>query len=385
MKRRQFLEALSGTALGLGVLPAFGGCAAGRNAVGFKAWAWVHGGRERTRDEWQREFQRAREAGIRAVLVSGGDTELLAPAAHAEGLEYHRWVWILNRSGDRWAQQHHPEWYTVSRNLESTLEKPPYVGYYQWVCPTREPVREYLQGIVGDIARDEAVDGVHLDYIRHSDVILPVGLWAKYGLVQDREYPEFDFCYCDVCRETFREQSGTDPLELPDPTQDVAWREFRWNSVTGVVRALADAVHAHGKPITAAVFPTPTLARQLVRQAWDQWPLDAVFPMIYHEFYEEDVPWIGTATSKGVSALPAGTPLYSGLFLPSLSPEQLAEAVHVARDAGANGVALFEMGGLTEEHAPARSTTQKRPTQVGRFVLAVSTPGPMTRRCVTGT
>ena len=315
-----------------------------------KNWTWVHGGGDVSEDEWRRRFARIRVAGIDRVLVSGGDAEVLSRAAHNEDLEFHRWIWVLNRNGDAWAKENHPEWFTIARTGQSSLEHPPYVGYYKWVCPTREPVREYLSGIVGELAGDPNIDGVHLDYIRHSDVILPIGLWSKYDLVQDREYPEFDFCYCDVCRQRFQRETGSDPLALPDPTLDVAWREFRWNTVTELVSALADSVHAHDKPITAAVFPTPSLARKLVRQAWDPWPLDAFFPMIYHEFYEEGVPWIGTATAEGVAALPADTPLYSGLYLPSLSPNELAEGVSHALSAGAAGVSLFEMGGLTDEH-----------------------------------
>ena len=146
-----------------------------------------------------------------------------------------------------------------------------------------------------------------------------MGLWEKYDLVQDREYPDFDFCYCQVCRQTFEQQSGRDPMELPDPTSDEEWRAFRWNSVTGLVEQLAATVQAEGKPISAAVFPTPSLARRLVRQAWDEWPLDAFFPMIYQRFYEEDVPWVATATAQGVAALPPATPLFSGLYLPANS------------------------------------------------------------------
>jgi uncharacterized lipoprotein YddW (UPF0748 family) len=300
--------------------------------------------------DWRRRFGRLREAGFHGVLVGGGETSTLAEAAHREGLEFHRWIWALNRSGDAWAKEKHPEWYTVSRKGESSLQVPPYVGYYQWVCPTRPGVRDYLRGIVDGLAAQPEVDGVHLDYIRHADVILPVGLWQKYDLVQDKEYPEFDFCYCDVCRSAFKDISGVDPLELPDPTADAAWREFRWNSVTGLVRVLAEAVHAKGKPISAAVFPTPSLARRLVRQAWDDWPLDAFFPMLYHNFYEKGLGWIGEATRTGVAALPADTPLYAGLYLPSLSPDELADAIEIARAGGAAGVSLFELGGLTDDH-----------------------------------
>jgi uncharacterized lipoprotein YddW (UPF0748 family) len=230
------------------------------------------------------------------------------------------------------------------------LEKPPYVGYYQWLCPSRPEVRRYLSGLVGDLARDELSDGVHLDYVRHCDVILPRALWAKYGLIQDHEMAQFDFCYCEVCRTRFRDQAGRDPLDQADPSADAEWRRFRWDSVTGLVRELARSVHAQGKPITAAVFPTPTIARALVRQAWDQWPLDAVFPMAYHSFYQEPVEWIGEAAREGVTALPADRPLYAGLYLPALTPSQMGTAITSALGGGARGVALFEMNGLSEAH-----------------------------------
>jgi len=347
MRRRDFIETLGMTAA-LAAVP--GALVGATGQPNWKSWTWVHGGDELSSDGWSRRFARLRAAGIEAVLVSGGDPRLLSALARAEGLEFHRWVWILNRSGDEWVKREHPVWFTVSRDGRSSLEKPPYVDYYQWLCPTRPGVRAYLRGIVDELAAQTFISGVHLDYIRHSDVILPVGLWSKYDLVQDREYPEFDFCYCEVCRSTFREQSGVDPLELPDPSRNSEWRRFRWDSVTGLVEILATAVRRHGKPITAAVFPTPFLARKLVRQSWDEWPLDAVFPMLYHGFYEQDIPWIGGAVREGVESLPPTTPLYAGLYLPDLTPPDLAEAVQVARSAGAAGVALFESAGLTDAH-----------------------------------
>ena len=155
-----------------------------------------------------------------------------------------------------------------------------------------------------------------------------------------------------MCREAFAALDGRDPLDIPDPPADEAWRRFRWDSVTEAVRELAGAVHAHGKPITAAVFPTPVIARRLVRQAWDEWPLDRVFPMLYHSFYLEDIDWIGDGVREGVAALES-TPLNAGLYLPALEPVQLGEAVATAREAGAAGVSLFEMHGLTDEHLAA--------------------------------
>ncbi len=349
MKRRTFLGVMGGAAAGAALAP-LGAFGRRPDAARFRAWTWVHGGGRVAVTEWRSRFARLRAGGITGVLVGGGETAPLADAARAEGLEFHAWTWIMNRNGDAWVKAHHPEWFDVSRKGESSLTHPPYVPYYQWLCPTRPEVREYLRGIVDQVAQTDGVDGVHLDYIRHPDVILPSGLWSKYHLVQDHEMPEYDFCYCEVCRRTFRQETGTDPLALPDPTADQRWREFRWKSVTGVVRVLSAAVHARGKQITAAVFPTPTIARKLVRQAWDQWPLDAVFPMLYHGFYEQEVPWIGASAREGVQALPKTEPLYAGLYLPDCDPPTLDRAIRSARDGGAAGFSCFDMNGLTDAH-----------------------------------
>ena len=315
-----------------------------------KHWVWVHGGREQDDAVWRESFARARTAGIRAVLVSGGDSERLATLAAGERLEYHRWIWTLNRNGDSWVRENHPEWFSVSRNGDSSLDRPPYVDYYRWLCPSRPEVVRYLADQVAEIAAQPGLTGVHLDYVRHPDVILPVGLWAKYDLVQDQEYPEFDFCYCEVCRRQFRIMTGVDPLDLPDPTADEAWRRFRWDGVTRLVNALSEVVHAEGRVITAAVFPTPAIARRLVRQAWEQWRVDAVFPMLYHSFYEEELAWIGESVREGRSTLPSSRSLYAGLYLPDLPPAELAEAARIALEAGASGISLFSLNAVTGEH-----------------------------------
>jgi uncharacterized lipoprotein YddW (UPF0748 family) len=368
MTRRRFIErtgALVATAAGISGGTAVGCAAPDRNPEedGGETvspsiplgWTWVHGSDDHTPVEWRARFATLREAGLHGVLVSGGDKALLSDAARGAGLEFHRWMWTLNRSGDQTVKAEHPDWFTVSRNGESSLEHPPYVGYYQWLCPTRAGVRDYLRGIVDEMATDPDLDGVHLDYIRHCDVILPRGLWEKYDLVQDRELPEFDFCYCEACREAFSAQSGIDPMELEDAPSNEEWRRFRWDSVTRLVNELADTSHARGMTITAAVFPTPTIARTLVRQAWDEWSLDAVFPMLYNGFYLEDIDWIGDSVREGVAAIPATRRLYAGLYLPDFSPDDLDRAAAVAIEAGAAGFSMFELNGITDAHRTAAS------------------------------
>lgn len=57
---------------------------------------------------------------------------------------------------------------------------------------------------------------------------------------------------------------------------------------------------------------------------------------------------------EGVAALEgSGRKLSAGLYVPALGAFDLGRAVTAARRAGASGVALFEMDGLTNDHLAA--------------------------------
>lgn len=306
-------------------------------------WIWTGLDEHSTPDQQKRRFEGFREAGLQAVLFSGVSETVFA-LAKEQGLETHAWTWTLCR-GDQALLDEHPDWYGVSRLGESAASKPPYVGYYHFLCPTREEVQNHLVALFAKLADTPYLDGVHLDYIRYPDVILPVALWKQYNLVQHEELPRFDFCYCAVCRAAFKQETGLDPIELPDPPANEAWRQFRYERVTRLVNRLVEVVHQKRRQITAAVFPTPGIARKLVRQDWPRWNLDAVLPMTYASFYNEGVEWIESAVREGVDALPPDRPLYAGLYLPDLkTDEEFDRAVRGARAGGAKGVALF--GGL---------------------------------------
>lgn len=319
---------------------------------------WV-GGR---RDEagWAELLDRLADAGGTMVLPNVGvgldAIRALIPRAADRGIGVHAWKPVM-MNGSMAAEN--PEWYAVSRDGVSTAVDPPYVDYYRFLCPTRAPVRAWLRAQIREVAEIPGLASVHLDYIRFPDVILPEALWPRYGIVQDREYPPYDFCYCDVCRETFAAQSGYDPLSLDDPTADEAWRRFRWDAITRVVAELHDVAHGAGTRVTAAVFPTPTIARRLVRQDWVHWDVDGVMPMIYNGFYNEPVDWVGAATAQGVAALDGRIPLHAGLYVPDLDPPALARAAGLALDAGAAGVVLFSESAMTGDHwAAVRSVVR---------------------------
>ena len=280
------------------------------------------------------------DAGIGGIFFEA-DSEKHFRIAKEHKLEAHRWMWTMNR-GEKSLLEAHPEWYAVSRNGNSCADKPPYVGYYRWLCPSREEVYQYLEADVKSILTKDYVDGIHLDYVRYCDVILPVNLWENYGIEQNKELPEYDFCYCQVCRDVFTKQTGKDPLPIKHPDQSLSWRKFRYDNITRLVNRLSKVAHEFKKPITAAVFPTPEVAKRIVRQDWTNWELDAVCPMIYHGFYKEEVSWIGDAVAEGVKEIDGKFPLYAGLYLPDFkNNDEIKKGIELALMNGAAGVSIF--------------------------------------------
>ena len=352
MDRRHFLHVGSAGAVGLAACaPAVAtttpAASEPSTPAALKHWVWVRG--DRSADDWREVLGTAREAGITAALIDASPEGLALAAAEAGalGVEVHAWMITMMEGG---LEDEHPEWYAVNRLGESTATDPPYVDYYKFMCPSREPVRRHKEARARRLLEIDGIAGLHLDYIRVPDVILPSALWPTYDIVQDREYPPYDYCYCEVCRGRFEARTGIDPLDLEDPSQNAAWVQYRYDTITEVVHGLSQVAHAAGRPISAAVFPSPSIARRLVRQDWPRWPMDAILPMVYNWFYEEGTDWIEPTVREGVTALGGRFPLYAGLYVPELPPGDLAEAARRALAGGASGIAVFEGVGPTPEH-----------------------------------
>ncbi|MGD9929945.1 MAG: family 10 glycosylhydrolase [Mangrovibacterium sp.] len=342
MKKREFIKSSLLAGMGLASMKnSFGtGPTDKRKPADLKHWVWENPNHEEDEKSLALKYKGFYEAGIRGMFFEN-DSEKHFRIAKEAGLEAHRWMWTMNR-GEKELLEAHPEWYAVSRSGESCATKPPYVNYYRWLCPSKPEVLAYLEEQVRQILAKDYVDGIHLDYIRYCDVVLPVNLWQNYGLVQEKELPEYDFCYCETCRSKYREMHGQDPLDLEYPDQSLSWRQFRYDRISGVVNRLAVVAGEYKKPVTAAVFPTPEVARRIVRQDWTNWNLDGVCPMIYHGFYREQPAWIGTAVAEGVRFLCGRFPLYAGLFLPDFkSGAELEEGIQVALKNGAAGISFF--------------------------------------------
>ncbi len=276
----------------------------------------------------------------------------IAPIARASGMQLHAWRPTMIHPDSAFMAAH-KHWYAVNKDNESCADTPPYVGYYRWFCPSEPEVARYLVNEYAALARIDGLAGIHLDYIRYCDLYLPVGLQPQYNLVQDHEMPAYDYCYCSRCRDGFRAEYGRDPMDIPaaDSMGRQQWLEWRLERIVRIVNTIARIIHAHtGKYVTAAVFPTPAMSVTMVRQDWSKFEVDAVCPMLYNNFYKEDVDWIGECVQEGIATMEYRKALHAGIMVHDvMEPHLFKRAIRTALDNGANGVVFFAAGALTDE------------------------------------
>lgn len=297
-------------------------------------WVWT-GPVQKDLDQ---HYRALRSHGVTGVFLGGADGDNLKAIQNA-GMDAHVWMWTTNR-GEAWIRENHPEWFMVSRSGKSCFDKPPYVDYYRWINPVLPEVRTYLTDKVGELAANPLVQGVHLDYVRYPDARLPRALWETYKLDQTEELPDYDFDYSGPTCAAFEKLTGLDPRELKDPAHHQDWLHFRYNVISTLVRELTQVAHEAKKPISAAVFPTPRIARRICRQNWSEWPLDFACPMIYHSFYNEDIEWIGNCVLENLES--TRFPIVAGLYMPAFkNPDEFRQALQLVDRRGASGISLF--------------------------------------------
>ena len=294
------------------------------------------------------------EVGIEGVMLNAptpDDYREAIPIAHRHGITVHAWLWTMNLEHDREKiLAEHPDWFSVNRLGRSLADTTAYVDYYKFLCPALPEVREYLNDKIRAYCEVDGLEGIAIDYHRFVDVVLPTTLWPRYGVVQDQEYPEWDFGYHPAMIEKFVSQYGYDPREEEDPTQDVQWRQFRCDQISEVANLFAETVHSYGKKMSASPFPTPKMAARMVRQDWGKWNLDVVFPMVYTSFYTEDASFAYDCTVENVRDKNPRTTLGCGINY----GENILQCMDEAFRAGAECISIFTVNSLrTEEQKSA--------------------------------
>jgi uncharacterized lipoprotein YddW (UPF0748 family) len=323
------------------------------------------------------------ETGIDGVMLNAptpDDYRTAIPVAHKYGIEVYAWLWTMNLEHDRDAMvKAHPEWFSVNRKGESLADHAAYVNYYKFMCPALPEVREHIRKKIVAYCEVEGLNGIAIDYHRFVDVVLPTSLWPKYGIVQDREYPDWDYGYHPAMIQLFVSKYGYDPRELEDPATDEQWLQFRCDQITEVANEIATVVHSYGKVMAASPFPTPKMSRKMVRQDWGKWNLDIVFPMVYYGFYTGDVSFISDCTIENVRDKNPMTTLYCGMS--GVNGPEMFNCMDAALNNGAQGIAIYTVKRLwspevraqfrayTDSVRNLRATTKINPKATGRTVV----------------
>ena len=295
------------------------------------------------------------DVGIDGLILESGNPEdyrKAVPIVRKHNLKLYAWYISMNASHDADSiTANHPDWFSVNREGRSLADTMAYVGYYKFLCPALPEVREYVCSKAKAICEIDGVDGISIDYHRFVDVVLPTTLWPKYGIVQDRDYAEWDFGYHPAMIEKFKNEYGYDPRDEDDPAADEKWRQFRCDQITEVANMIADVAHSYGKKMAASPFPTPKMSERMVRQDWGKWKLDIVFPMVYQSFYTGDPSFVYDCTIENVRDKNPMTTLYTGLFVDD--EDGIFNQMDAAFAAGAKGIALFTVNGLRSPEARA--------------------------------
>jgi len=263
--------------------------------------------------------------------------------AKKHDIKVHAWIVSMNFPNKTFMEQH-PDWYVINKNGESCIDNPPYINHYRWLCPSREETKENLKDLFLEVAEKFDIDGLHFDYIRLPDIILPSGLRSRYPGVpkEDIILPKYDFCYCENCRRLFKEEYGVDPINLKyfEPMYG-KWYRWRAEKIKNIVKYVYKNVKSYDSSIevSAAVFATPKLAYEYVFQDWTEWGIDLYNPMIYHKYYSQPTEWIGTATREAVLK---GVNVSSGILIGFMKDENdTYKGFSSALKNGAVGITVF--------------------------------------------
>ena len=311
------------------------------------------------------ELHQYHRQGVRGVCLNAGNDlsriAQAAQAAHAEQLEYQALVPTLRRKGLN------PKWYAVNRLGQPALSHPAYTAGNTLLDPLNPEVHRYLTAYFSKVAQLHDVDYVMLADAQYTEVIPAEGLRKEYGLIATGEYAPADYCYCDDCVRIFQDKTGMDIRQVTDPSKVKAWRQFRCDALTSLVNDIAAAVHGAGKKISAAVLPGPqSYARHRARQEWQKWNLDAVFPMNFNNLYSRKTAWLRFIVDQETNSLKGSDmKVVSGLYIcpdearrirtgkaedAGLSAANLATAIALSVQSGADGIALFSADRMTAEH-----------------------------------
>jgi uncharacterized lipoprotein YddW (UPF0748 family) len=308
----------------------------------------------------------------RAIREATGTDTLarLLERAHAAGLRVHAWVNVLSLHTNADApilRDLGAAAVQVDRRGRSLLDypqlevPPPDDGWYRmgtrgiYLDPAAPGVAERLAATFAElVARYPALDGLHLDYIRHPDV-LPFVPGSRFGV-------GLDFGYGKASLLRFQRETGLAPPShgaVPHPERWDAWRR---DTLTALVARIRSAVH-EARPrlfLSAAVIPHADRAYLSLYQDWRRWLDDGLLDFAVAMTYTLDDRLLRYEL-EGFAGSPRSPRIWAGLgvWLFASHPERALAQLEIARRAGAAGEALFSYDSIADAPALLEALSQE--------------------------
>jgi uncharacterized lipoprotein YddW (UPF0748 family) len=215
----------------------------------------------------------------------------LLRVAHARGIEVHAWISVaptyhgvydgLPRPAG-WVYREHGANAPVAQRWVTRTRSGTWSDYLD---PGLRPVQDHLAAVVGELAANYALDGIHLDYVRYQS--------ANHG-------------YHPAALARYRAETGASIDPLP-AANDPGWSNWRRAQTREMVRRARAAIRASGRDVelSAAVISwgagpanadragfTRTRTYTETFQDWDRWvrdgEVDMVLPMNYFRAHDAD-------------------------------------------------------------------------------------------------
>lgn len=283
----------------------------------------------------------------------------LLAQAHDAGLRVHAWINALSLSTRRDAAllaKLGPDAVMVDRRGRSVLTYPdldlpePDRRWYRmgtpqvWLDPAAPIVAGTLAALVGElVSRYPVLDGIHLDYIRHPDV-LPFIPGSRFGV-------GMDFGYGAASRARFQRETG-----LVAPFGDALgnadrWDEWRRERVSEVVLRVASAARGAKPSIetSAAVWAYADRSYLSLYQDWRGWLDDGLLDFAVPMAYTRDDRLLRQLASAALGGV-GGERVWVGLgaWLFEKDPARARAQLDAMRALGPAGISLFSYDALAQ-------------------------------------
>ncbi len=231
--------------------------------------------------------------------------------------------------------------------------------------PASTGYRKKMAALVGQLAADYPVEGIHLDFVRYPGPaygqggLLGIRFTNRYGL--DPRWLPAGFGTLDV-RAWIMGEMGPDEAFVT--SAKLIWASMRSEQVTKMVAGIRETLDStrQGVELSAAIFPDSAAAFIEKGQDWVGWVekglVDALYPMAYFGTPERVSAQLQhvCATAKGINP---ELKLWAGLGAYIKEADQIGVEADAARQLGYDGICLFDAGTIRAKNGGMGSYTQQ--------------------------